>query len=129
MTRPMTPTASATFESDYLVIGGGIAGLIFAIKAAETGTVTVLTKAASNEANTAYAQGGIASVWSVDDSFESHVDDTLRAGAGLCNRHAVETIVRDGPEAVRELIAPRHALHPRRGRRRRRIRPRPRGRP
>ena len=86
MTRPMTPTASATFESDYLVIGGGIAGLIFAIKAAETGTVTVLTKAASNEANTAYAQGGIASVWSVDDSFESHVDDTLRAGAGLCSR-------------------------------------------
>ena len=97
--------ANTTFESDYLVIGGGIAGLIFAIKAAETGTVTVLTKAASNEANTAYAQGGIASVWSVDDSFESHVDDTLRAGAGLCNRHAVETIVRDGPEAVRELIA------------------------
>jgi L-aspartate oxidase len=97
--------ASATFESDYLVIGGGIAGLVFAIKAAETGTVTVLTKAASNEANTAYAQGGIASVWSVDDSFESHIDDTLRAGAGLCNRHAVETIVRDGPEAVRELIA------------------------
>src|SRR5579872_1003971 len=105
MTPPTTPTASATFESDYLVIGGGIAGLIFAIKAAETGTVTVLTKAASNEANTAYAQGGIASVWSVDDSFESHIDDTLRAGAGLCNRHAVETIVRDGPEAVRELIA------------------------
>ena len=101
----MTTPMSATFESDYLVIGGGIAGLIFAIKAAETGTVTVLTKAASNEANTAYAQGGIASVWSVDDSFESHVDDTLRAGAGLCNRHAVETIVRDGPEAVRELIA------------------------
>jgi L-aspartate oxidase len=97
--------ASATFESDYLVIGGGIAGLVFAIKAAETGTVTVLTKAASNEANTAYAQGGIASVWSVDDSFESHVEDTLRAGAGLCNRDAVETIVRDGPEAVRDLIA------------------------
>jgi len=92
-------------SSDFLVIGGGIAGLIFAIKASEFGSVTVLTKAASDEANTAYAQGGIASVWSVDDSFESHVDDTLRAGAGLCNRAAVETIVRDGPEAVRELIA------------------------
>src|SRR5271170_7853060 len=96
---------NAQLFSDFLVIGGGIAGLMFAIQAAEVGTVTVLTKAASNEANTAYAQGGIASVWSVDDSFESHIDDTLRAGAGLCNRHTVETIVRDGPEAVRELIA------------------------
>ena len=95
-----TPTGS-----DFLVIGGGIAGLIFAIKASAIGSVTVLTKAASDEANTAYAQGGIASVWSVDDSFESHVEDTLRAGAGLCNRAAVETIVRDGPEAVRELIS------------------------
>ncbi|MGH7933972.1 MAG: L-aspartate oxidase [Candidatus Binataceae bacterium] len=91
--------------SDFIVIGGGIAGMIFAIKASEFGTVTVLTKAASDEANTAYAQGGIASVWSVDDSFESHIEDTLRAGAGLCNRTAVETIVRDGPDAVRELIA------------------------
>ncbi len=95
---------SSQFGSDFLVIGGGIAGLMFAIKAAEAGTVTVLTKAASSEANTAYAQGGIASVWSVDDSFESHVDDTLRAGAGLCDRGAVETIVREGPETVRELI-------------------------
>jgi L-aspartate oxidase len=92
------------FSSDFLVIGGGIAGLIFAIEAAEVGTVTVLTKAASSEANTAYAQGGIASVWSVDDSFESHIQDTIRAGAGLCHRDAVEAIVRDGPAAVRELI-------------------------
>src|SRR5215472_16154692 len=91
-------------SSDFLVIGGGIAGLLFAIKASSIGTVTVLTKAASDEANTAYAQGGIASVWSVDDSFESHVNDTLRAGDGLCNRVAVETIVHDGPDAVRELI-------------------------
>ncbi len=79
--------------------------MIFALKAAAVGSVTVLTKAASDEANTAYAQGGIASVWSVDDSFESHVADTLKAGAGLCNRDAVESIVRDGPEVVRELIA------------------------
>src|ERR1700737_1240818 len=96
---------STSTGSDFLVIGGGIAGLIFAIRASEIGSVTILTKADSSEANTAYAQGGIASVWSVDDSFESHIEDTLRAGAGLCNRHAVETIVRDGPEAVRELIA------------------------
>jgi L-aspartate oxidase len=92
-------------SSDFLVIGGGIAGLLFAIKASTIGTVTVLTKAASDEANTAYAQGGIASVWSIDDSFESHVSDTLRAGDGLCNLLAVESIVRDGPDAVRELIA------------------------
>lgn len=91
-------------SSDFLVIGGGIAGLLFAIKASAHGSVTVLTKAASNEANTAYAQGGIASVWSVNDSFESHIDDTLKAGAGLCDRTAVEAIVRDGPAAVRELI-------------------------
>jgi len=94
----------SALSSDFLVVGGGIAGLLFAIKASEIGTVTVLTKAASTEANTAYAQGGIASVWSFDDSFESHVDDTLRAGAGLCNRAAVEAIVRDGPSVVRELI-------------------------
>src|SRR5215472_987727 len=92
------------FQSDFLVVGGGIAGLMFAIRASEFGSVTVLTKTESTEANTAYAQGGIASVWSVHDSFESHVDDTLRAGAGLCDRAAVESIVRDGPEVIRELI-------------------------
>src|SRR5689334_3049102 len=96
---------NARIDSDFLVIGGGIGGLMFALTASQFGSVTVLTKAASDEANTAYAQGGIASVWSVDDSFESHVADTLRAGAGLCNRAAVETIVREGPEAVRDLIA------------------------
>src|SRR2546423_6285363 len=94
----------ANYDADFLVIGGGIAGLMFALKAAEHGPVVVLTKAGSADANTSYAQGGIASVWSVDDSFESHIADTLRAGAGLCDRNAVETIVRDGPEAVRELI-------------------------
>jgi L-aspartate oxidase len=97
-------THNAQIFSDFLVIGGGIAGLTFAIKAAEVGTVTVLTKAGSSEANTAYAQGGIASVWSVEDTFESHIEDTIRAGAGLCDRAAVETIVREGPEAIRELI-------------------------
>src|ERR1700730_779228 len=96
--------SNSRFDSDFLVIGGGIAGLMFALNASEVGTVTVLTKAASSEANTAYAQGGIASVWSVDDSFESHIEDTIRAGAGLCDRNAVETIVREGPAAVRELI-------------------------
>ena len=101
----MTFDGNSGFSSDFLVIGGGIAGLVFAIRASEFGTVTVLAKSDSAEANTAYAQGGIASVWSVDDSFESHIEDTLRAGAGLCRRDAVEAIVRDGPEAVRELIS------------------------
>src|SRR5580704_117458 len=99
---PIMPNTQIT--TDFLVIGGGIAGLSFALKAATRGSVAVLVKAGSDDANTSYAQGGIASVWSVDDSFESHVEDTLRAGAGLCNRAAVEGIVRDGPEVVRELI-------------------------
>jgi len=99
-TMPQSPDIT----SDFLVVGGGIAGLSFALKAAAIGSVAVLAKAGSADANTSYAQGGIASVWSVDDSFESHVEDTLRAGAGLCNRAAVEAIVRDGPEVVRELI-------------------------
>ncbi|HUO06501.1 MAG TPA: L-aspartate oxidase [Candidatus Binataceae bacterium] len=90
--------------SDFLVIGGGIAGLTFALDASDIGSVTVLTKAGSAEANTAYAQGGIASVWSVRDSFESHIEDTIRAGAGLCDQTAVETIVREGPAAVQRLI-------------------------
>ena len=80
----MTLDTNGGFSSDFLVIGGGIAGLVFAIRASHFGSVTVLAKADSAEANTAYAQGGIASVWSVDDSFESHIEDTLRAGAGLC---------------------------------------------
>src|SRR5579875_3602098 len=95
---------SLNVTTDFLVIGGGIAGLSFALKAATLGRVAVLVKAGSADANTSYAQGGIASVWSVDDTFESHVEDTLKAGAGLCNRTAVEAIVRDGPEVVRELI-------------------------
>lgn len=96
--------STSALDCDFLVIGGGIAGLMFAIKAAAAGTVMVLTKAAIAEANTAYAQGGIASVWSVEDTFESHIEDTLRAGAGLCDRNAVESIVREGPDTVRELI-------------------------
>lgn len=90
---------------DFLILGSGIAGLSFALKAAELGRVIILTKASRAEGATRYAQGGIASVFSESDSFESHIQDTLEAGAGLCNPHAVEITVREGPERVRELIA------------------------
>src|SRR5271169_4819742 len=92
-------------ESDFLVIGSGLAGLTFALKAAQAGTVTVLTKDRLPVSATAYAQGGIASVWSDDDSFEEHSQDTMTAGADLCHRDVVDLVVREGPERVRELIA------------------------
>ena len=89
---------------DALVIGGGVAGLSFALKFAPHGTVAVLTKRSRTEGSTAYAQGGIASVLDAEDSFEAHVQDTLRAGAGLCKREAVELTVRAGPQRLRELV-------------------------
>ncbi|MCU0849241.1 MAG: L-aspartate oxidase [Spirochaetes bacterium] len=92
------------FFSDFLVLGTGIAGLSFAIKAAQIGTVTVVTKKQDFESNTNFAQGGIASVLSPDDSFEKHIEDTLEAGAGLCNRKAVEILVKNGPERIMELM-------------------------
>src|SRR5690349_1343569 len=90
---------------DFLVLGGGIAGLSFALKASRFGSVAVLTKRSRQEGNTQYAQGGIASVLAEDDSFEQHIEDTMTAGAGLCRREAVEVTVREGPERVRELVA------------------------
>lgn len=90
--------------SDFLVIGSGIAGLAFAIKASSHGSVNIITKKREFDSNTNYAQGGIASVISNDDSFESHIQDTLTAGAGLCDRTAVEQLVTKGPERLRELI-------------------------
>jgi len=90
--------------SDFLVIGSGIAGLSFALKAAEHGTVSILTKRAVRESATYYAQGGIASVLSPEDTFASHIEDTIRTGAGLCNRAVVEKVVTDGPERIAELM-------------------------
>ncbi|NOK07718.1 L-aspartate oxidase [Corallococcus exercitus] len=90
---------------DFLVMGGGVAGLSFALQAARHGTVAVLTKRERGEGNTAYAQGGIASVLAPTDSFDAHIEDTLVAGAGLCHRDAVEVTVREGPTRLKELIA------------------------
>src|SRR5437667_8823786 len=92
-------------EGDLLVIGSGIAGLTCALECARHARVVLVTKDRLPESSSQYAQGGIASVWSPEDSFESHIDDTLAAGAGLCRREVVETVVREGPAGVRRLIA------------------------
>ena len=91
-------------KSDFLVIGSGVAGLSFALKAARLGTVSIVTKREKRESATFYAQGGIASVLSAEDSFEAHIKDTLEAGAGLCRPDIVEMVVRDGPDRIRELM-------------------------
>src|SRR6266566_2645406 len=91
-------------EYDFVVIGSGIAGLSFALKAAKQGSVAVITKRKGSDTNTAWAQGGIACVTSDEDSFELHVRDTLEAGAGLCDEQVVRTIVTEGPEAIRKLM-------------------------
>ncbi len=92
------------YRTDFLVVGSGIAGLSFAIKACEHGDVIVITKKQNFESNTNYAQGGIASVQDgKEDSFELHIKDTLECGAGLCDREAVEVLVREGPAGVAEL--------------------------
>ena len=89
---------------DYLVIGSGVAGLSFALKAARHGTVCVVTKKESAESNTNYAQGGIAAVMHEGDDTEAHVQDTLVAGAGLCDEDVVRMVIEEGPDRVRDLI-------------------------
>jgi len=90
-------------DCEYLVLGSGIAGLMSAIHLAPHGRVLVVTKKDRAESNTNYAQGGIACVMTSDDNFESHVRDTLMAGAGLCNESVVRRIVSDGPSRIAEL--------------------------
>lgn len=95
-------------QTDFLVIGSGIAGLTYALKVAHhfpDKKVLVITKAAADETNTKYAQGGIAVVNDMDnDSFEKHIEDTLIAGDGLCNEKVVEIVVKEGPDRVQEII-------------------------
>lgn len=90
-------------QSDFLVIGSGAAGLSFALSVAEYGSVTIVTKKESIESNTNYAQGGIAVATSAEDSIESHIHDTLAAGAGLCDENVVRTIITEGPARLDEL--------------------------
>ena len=92
------------FESDFLIIGSGIAGLSLSLKLADHGHVNIITKKERAESNTNYAQGGIAAVFAPNDSFDIHIQDTLKAGAGLCNRQAVELLVHKGPDRVMELV-------------------------
>ena len=89
--------------TDYLVIGTGVAGLAFALEAAASGDVLVVTKRSADESNTKYAQGGIAAVLGEGDSFAAHIADTLRAGAGLCHELAVEVCVKEAPARIKML--------------------------
>ena len=98
-------------QVDFLVIGSGIAGLSYATKLArhfearsEAVSIAVITKVQADETNTKYAQGGIAAVWSKDDSFEKHIDDTFDAGDGINKRHIVEIVVTEAPARIQELI-------------------------
>lgn len=95
-------------QTDYLVIGSGIAGLSYAMKISDAQpdkSIIVMTKSSSDETNTKYAQGGIAAVWDeVQDNFDKHIEDTLIAGDGLCDENIVNIVVKEGPQRVREII-------------------------
>ncbi len=95
----------ATDPPKVLILGSGIAGLSAAIHFSEFSDVILLAKASLDEGNTRYAQGGIASVWSSEDSFTEHKNDTLVAGAGLCRESIVDLCIQEGPDRVRELIS------------------------
>ena len=95
----------AEHNFDYLVLGSGIAGLFFALKACKHGSVAIITKKERAESNTNHAQGGIAAVTSKEDSVEMHIQDTLIAGAGLCDEEAVRIIVTEGPARIADLIS------------------------
>ncbi len=91
-------------ETDILVIGSGVSGLYYAIKSHKLGRLMIINKLDKYESATYYAQGGIASVFSSEDSFEEHINDTMIAGDGLCHTNAVGVVVRDAPNRIRELI-------------------------
>jgi L-aspartate oxidase len=92
------------YNTDFLIIGSGVAGLTFALKVARFGTVAIVTKKGISDSNTSQAQGGIASVFDALDSFELHIQDTLAAGDGLTHPNVAELVVKNGPDRIRELI-------------------------
>lgn len=92
------------FRSSFLVIGSGVAGLSLALRASKFGSVNIITKRESTQSSTYVAQGGIATVWDENDSFENHIRDTLKAGAGICHRDIVELVIKDGPDRIKELL-------------------------
>ena len=93
-----------TIQTDYVIIGTGLAGLYSALKASRYGTVALLCKTGLNESNSYYAQGGVAAAVMPDDSTEFHYQDTIKTGRGLCNESAVRVLVNEGKERIEELI-------------------------
>src|SRR5947207_6680871 len=103
------PKQTPHLFTDILIVGAGIAGLRAALEVPAELRVLVVTKDAVQQSNSTYAQGGIAGVLSAEDRFENHVEDTLTAGAGLCDRHVVELVVREAPNQIGDLI--RYGTH------------------
>ncbi len=104
--RYLTPISTGSTKqlfTDCLVIGGGVAGLRAALEAAEQCDVTLVCKGLLTDSNTWNAQGGIASVLAIEDSFESHIQDTLAAGCGLCDPTVVERVIKEGPALIHQL--------------------------
>src|SRR5438874_4328289 len=101
---PFGPKQTPHFFTDVLVIGAGIAGLRAALEVSPDQHVLVITKDSIQQSNSNYAQGGIAGVLSPEDRFENHIEDTLTAGAGLCDKAVVEMVVREAPEQINDLI-------------------------
>lgn len=91
-------------KTDFLIVGSGIAGLSYALKVAEYGKVSIVTKSNEDESNTKYAQGGVAVVVDKEDSYDKHILDTMVAGDGLCLREVVEGVVQEGPERIAEIV-------------------------
>jgi L-aspartate oxidase len=101
---PDDEQASSRYEFDFLVIGSGLAGMHYALRVAEVGEVAIVTKREATDSATDWAQGGIAAVMSPDDSFDAHIEDTLKAGAGLCRESIVRHVVERGPAAIDSLL-------------------------